>query len=288
MTHDVLNNVINRVDLHNQNVAEIVCAYRNVPHAHTNAIYIYDRHYASFALAYLHFRHGSDYVIRMKTEGGSTMVSNFLQSAKKQQVIKTALHTGRAFYKLQELGLNPERHAEFPARLVRVELDDGTVEVLMTSLIDYRRYPHHEFKWLYSKRWGVETAIFVLKSFLQIALFSAYTQPGVEQDLWATFAFYNQQSAVIAACEEEVKLKTGSRKYEYRINRNVTAGLIVQFLPDIYLGGRAKWRARTLVLLKLMPQFTEPYRPDRSRARERKIMRMNNRHIHEKNYRKAM
>ncbi len=43
-----------------------------------------------------------------------------------------------------------------------------------------------------------------------------------------------------------------------------------------------------LVLLELMPRYTEPYRPDRKRERERKIMRMNNRHIHEKNYRKAI
>ena len=76
----------------------------------------------------------------------------------------------------------------------------------------------------------METTILTLKSYLQLALISATTQPGVAQDLWASFAFYNQQSALIAACEDEVQTRTGHRKYEYRINRNVTAGLIQRFM----------------------------------------------------------
>ncbi len=203
--HDVLNNIITGVTFHTQNSSEIVHAYQLVPQADKDAVYIYDRHYASFALAYLHDRRGSDYVIRMKTDSGSTLVRDFLQGTDKERVVDTRLRTGRGFKKLQELGLQPERNAPFRVRLVSVELDDGTVEVLMTSLTDRRRYPHRVFKWLYGKRWGVETAIFTLKSFLQLALTSAYTQPGVEQDLWASFAFYNQQSALLAASEEKVK-----------------------------------------------------------------------------------
>ena len=100
---------------------------------------------------------------------------------------------------------------------------------------------------------------------------------------------YNQQSALVAASEAEVKRRTQHRQYTYKINRNVTAGMVQKFLYHIYLdGGPATWRSRTQVLLKLMPRYTEPYRPDRDRKRERKIMRANSRHIHEKNYRKAM
>ena len=288
LTHDVLNNVIHRVDLHTQNTAEIVQAYQNVALLPTDAVYIYDRHYASFALAYLHDRHGSDYVIRMKTAGGSRLVQDFAQSGERETVTRVKLRQGRALAKLRELSLDPVVGTEFKVRLVRVELDDGTIEVLMTSLTDRRRYPHRVFKWLYGKRWGVETAIFILKSFLQLALFSAYTQPGVEQDLWASFAFYNQQAVLVAACEDAVHQRTKHRQYEYRINRNVTAGLIQRFLYHIYLDGAATWRAKTKVLLELLPRYSEPYRPDRNRRRERKIMRMNNRHIHEKNYRKPM
>jgi hypothetical protein len=73
------------------------------------------------------------------------------------------------------------------------------------NLFHYKR-----FFWLYGKRWGVETAIYVLKSFLQLALTSAYTQPGVEQDIWATFLFYNQQSAIVFDLEERLKKNRAS------------------------------------------------------------------------------
>ena len=137
-------------------------------------------------------RHGSDYLIRMPLQGAN-VVKAFVQSGEDEQVITIKLGVGRAYRTLKELGLEPKLHAEFTIRLVRVELDTGESEVLMTSLTDRGRYPHSDFKWLYGKRWGVETAIFTLKSFLQLALISAYTQPGVEQDLWASFAFYNRK-----------------------------------------------------------------------------------------------
>jgi hypothetical protein len=219
---------------------------------------------------------------------GSNIVKDFVKSGKKEVITKIKLGDGRALRSLRSLELNPVRNAEVEVRLVRVELDDGEIEVLMTSLIDRVKYPASVFKWLYGKRWGVETSILVLKSFLQLALVSAYTQPGVGQDLWASFAFYNQQSALVYASEKEVEERTAQRQYKYKINRNVTTGIIKEFLYHIYLDGPAAWRSRTKVLMRLMPRYTEPVRPDRNNPREKKIMRAQERHIYEKNYRKAL
>ena len=41
-------------------------------------------------------------------------------------------------------------------RLIRVELEDGEVEVLITNLMDEEVFPAHEFKELYHLRWGAE------------------------------------------------------------------------------------------------------------------------------------
>ena len=287
LTHDVLNNVLYRVDFYNQNSSEIYTAYPNVEQLPRDGLYLYDRHYASFGLAYLHHRYGSDYVIRMPLDQ-SNVVKEFVKSTDNERIITLKLGVGRAYRSLRKLGLNPVLHTEFRVRLLRVELDDGEVEVRMSSLTDRAKFPQPEFKWLYGKRWGVETTIYVLKSFLQLALVSARTLPGVAQDLWASFAFYNQQSALIAACEDDVERKTGHRRHQYKTNRNITAGILKRFLYHIYLDGPARWRSRTKVLLELLPRYTEPYRPNRNRQRERKIMRGNDRHLHEKNYRKSM
>ncbi len=58
----------------------------------------------------------------------------------------TALKCGR-------LGLDTE---PFDVRLIRIELDSGEVEILVTSLLDVGQYPHRIFKGLYHKRWPVE------------------------------------------------------------------------------------------------------------------------------------
>ena len=41
-------------------------------------------------------------------------------------------------------------------RLIRVELESGEVEVLITSLLDTKAYPYRAFAKLYALRWGIE------------------------------------------------------------------------------------------------------------------------------------
>lgn len=137
-------------------------------------------------------------------------------------------------------------------------------------------------------RWGVETAFFILKSFLQLALVSAYTQPGVEQDLWASFAFFNQLSAVAAELDEEIKQKNKHRIYRYQLNRNVAAGLLKRFIHSIFLDQESERRARTQVLLENCLKQLEPFRIRENRACNRRIIRGQDRHIYEPNYCSSM
>ncbi len=283
---DLLNKIIYRVILHSQKSSEIINAYPNIKTLPKNAVYIYDRGFFGNGLPFIHLRHGSNCIIRVPLEGNQEII-DFVQSNEKERLITTFLN-GRAYYSLRKIGLDPIRNAPLKLRLIKVILPTNEVQVLVTTLINRKRFHHKHFMWLYAKRWGVETAIFILKSFLQIALSSAYTQPGVEQDLWATFLFYNQQSAIIFNLEQQVIQKTKQRQYTYQINRNVTAGLIKKWAYSIYTEGPKRWRARTKVLLENCLTHLEPYRPNRSRDRERKILRAQGRHIPEKNYRKAM
>lgn len=85
---------------------------------------------------------------------GSNIVKEFVQSGKKEMITKAKLGDGRALRSLRKLDLDPVRNTEVKVRLVRVELDDGEIEVLMTSLVDRVKYPASIFKWLYGKRWG--------------------------------------------------------------------------------------------------------------------------------------
>lgn len=183
------------------------------------------------------------------------------------------------------MGYTVQRKVAFPLRLIRVDLPDGEVEVLLTTLL-HRRYHHHRhFADLYHRRWGGETALFVLKSYFQAAHFSAYTLPGVEQDLWSLFAMYNVQSILHHGVEKPLAKINRQRQYRYQINRNVGIGLIKRSTCYLFLDEVRGWYARTKVLLDDLLRHLEPVRPRPDRERYRRILRGNDRHIYEANYR---
>jgi hypothetical protein len=64
---------------------------------------------------------------------------------------------------LKEQGFIVKAWATIEVRLIRVVLDDGTIEVLATNLFDQQKYPCDEFKALYFMRWGIETRLALLK-----------------------------------------------------------------------------------------------------------------------------
>jgi hypothetical protein len=285
-TFDVLNKLIYRVDMHDQNQSEVRMAYQNVEQLPREAIYIYDRAYASNAFPFLHRRHGSFYLIRLKNKQ-SPAVINFLQSKEKERIITITLQE-RAFRTLRDMGLNPQSKAQIKVRLIRVDLPKGEVAVLMTNMFNRKRFHYRRMCELYTKRWGVETAFFVLKSFLQLAVVSAYTQPGVAQDLWASFWFYNLNSAWEFDQDKAIKKQTENRLYTYQLNRNMATGLIKRWVASLFLDATRRWRATTTVLQKNLLLHLEPKRKRPSRTRSRKFLRTQGRHIYESNYRPTM
>jgi hypothetical protein len=57
-------------------------------------------------------------------------------------------------------------------RLIRVGLDNGSTEVLLTTLLDSPAYPAPEFKQVYGWRWGEETFFDRLKNIFEAERFS--------------------------------------------------------------------------------------------------------------------
>ena len=70
-------------------------------------------------------------------------------------------------------------------RLIRVELESGEVEVLITSLRDTKAYPYCAFAKLYALRWGIEENYKREKQRLEIENFSGRTPWVLLQDFHA-------------------------------------------------------------------------------------------------------
>lgn len=79
---------------------------------------------------------------------------------------------------------------EITIRFVRVILDTGEYEVLVTSLIDEEIWPTTEFKEIYWLRWGVEGFYSILNTRLNLENFTGQTAESVYQVCHSLFDRY--------------------------------------------------------------------------------------------------
>jgi IS4 transposase len=75
-------------------------------------------------------------------------------------------------------------------RVVQFPLENGTVETLITNLVD-NSLSVEDFKYLYHLRWGIEEKYDELKNKLKIEAFSGMTPIAVLQDFYATMFLTN-------------------------------------------------------------------------------------------------
>ena len=171
--YDLLNQILTAAQFHTRYVAETVVAQRSIAEIPRDVCTVYDRGHASHTIPFLHQYYGSHCIIRMPV-GFSNTAKAFVASGKKEQII-----TERLSYKsrivLNSLGLPVNAQTTITYRLIRVILPTGEVEVLLTTLLDTKRFKRGYFSEIYRKRWGIETCFHVIKSFLELANFSAYT-----------------------------------------------------------------------------------------------------------------
>ncbi len=122
----------------------------------------------------------------------------------KQQVTNSNIVTlkaeGTVNKKCQELGL-PEKIIE---SFVRVRLSTGEIEVLVTSLLDEKKYLALVFKELYNLRWGVECFFCVIKERVKIDNFTGKTVISVKQDFFATMFITGLESLLTKAADSQL------------------------------------------------------------------------------------
>ena len=151
--------------------------------------------------------------------------------------------------------------------MVRVELPSGQVEILVTSLLNSKTYPNKIFKALYAKRWGVETFYDELKVKLKLEHFSGYSPESILQDFYATMFVSNIQTLIVSELANEVIEQTQKRKYNYKINKNLSYGFLKNRILELFLA-EGSTQAAVLEIKELFKKHLVPIRPDRSYGRD--------------------
>ncbi len=284
--YDLLNQLITTVTFHTNQVSEVVVAMRSIAQLPSDVLMVYDRGFASHIIPFLHTHFGSECIIRLPL-GFNASTKRFVNSGLKEQIITEKL-TKTARKSLQELGLEHLAQTHITYRLIRVSLPDGQIEVLLTTLLDQKRFKQAYFAELYRKRWGIESCFFVLKSFFQLANFSSYTVNNCWQDIYAHFILYNIQSALFATKQAKIKTINHRRLHNYKPNRNITLGLLKRFLVKFTLRPFTQLKRWLKDFYRQMFQSMEPDRPPSPKPVPKRRKIRTDRHGYEKNYRPAL
>lgn len=239
---------------------------------HRQDLLLFDMGYpALWFLAYLIVL-GKDFVIRT-SESFLKEVQEALDAPQQDLMIQIPLQKpGRP--------LSPQLKALVPGidptlvlsiRVLKLQLEDGTQEVLLTSLLDATRFPSADFQGLYGKRWGNETNYDVLKNILEIENFTGLSALSVRQDFYATVFTNNIRALIHWDLQEEVTAENQrkSRKYQYQLNRNLSVGRLKDRIVTLILA-QGDLQGFYDDLKREMKRNMVPIRPGRRFPRTRK------------------
>jgi len=278
--YDVLNGFVIDSVLAPLSKAERSIAVNHLDSAKEGDLILYDRGYPSFEMVFEHKQINVDFVFRIKL-GFNNQVKDFVASKKKTDIIK----------------LYPPKHAVLSAkpygpknyylvRLVKVILPGGDIEVLMTSLVDRVKYVNELFKDLYFKRWKVETFYDELKNKLQVMEFSGYSIKAITQDFYSSIFVSNIQTVFTEEINDELREETENKKYTYKINVNLSYGILKNRILEIFLSGRPMVEI-TKEIKELLKRNTVPIRPNRKYQRDKFKYRKRNKPKVTKNQKNA-
>lgn len=284
LVFDVLNQIIVDSKFFAPNVSEAKTAYQVISSLPNDSIHLYDRGFGFQITMALHLHFGSHVVARMRTD--TDIVRDFIASGAPDQIITQEVNSDtKANFK--ELGIDTSNLETVSYRLVRVELNTGEIEVLATTLLDQEEYGAEEFGALYNWRWGVETCIYVLKSYLELLNFSSFKSEGCKKEFYQKFIFYNIQSALIHSVAPGVIVLNANRRLDYQVNRNACICCQRDFLHELVKSSVNIGILLVKVKAHMLSNL-EAIRPNKARTKERKPdNHKTGRHFTQTNYRRA-
>lgn len=229
----VLYDVLNRVALDAQlapcNTHEVNLVASALQHTKAGDLVMYDRNYCTYkTMAQTVLAH-SDFLIRCRRKAGFKIADDMLagNGSSDRVVIVPMPQTLAERQDYQELPTS------LKVRFVRVVLDNGTIEVLVTSLADQQQYPAAGFKELYWLRWGVETFYGILKTRLTVENFSGYSPEAIRQDFFATIFLTGVESILTEDVEKELSKQRGG--HPKKVNKAVSFNAIKERAFELFL-----------------------------------------------------
>jgi hypothetical protein len=211
--YDVLNKLSIDARLVNRKIGEHTLAKQHLEYCSKGDLVLYDRGYPSFDLFRNTLAPGGHFCARVPVS--NWRVAKELLERGEKEIITEIKPCNDLKRKYKKEGITAE---PIKCRFICVELPSGEKEVLVTSLLDKRKYPHSIFKDLYHLRWDIEESYKKDKHRLQLENFSGKSILAIYQDFYANILLGNLTSVFSTSLDSQIDKKTNNSKYKYQLN----------------------------------------------------------------------
>ena len=262
--YDPLNRMTIKALIHPKSIGEREQARQLLSGILPNSLILLDRGYPAFWLFKLILIQGAEFCARMPLNW--KIVRQFARSGKKEKIISLKVTPSVIKY-CKELGLDLK---PMKLRLIRVLLDTGESEILITSLIDKASRPVEIFGELYHERWPVEEDYKIMKCRMEMEAFTGKSVLSINQDFHANVFAKNLVSMLTFSAQTDLKSSGIKEKHSHQINFSQAIGKAKNLVVLLF-------QRTTATVIKLIQEFikvvsitTEPVRPGRKYPRNHK------------------
>ena len=258
MMYDTLNHITLRGSMDRMDESEISMLWKMLLQADLKEkdLLIFDRYYASHLLFFYLQKRGVQFCFRMKKDWWK-VVETFNKSGKASQVIKLEL-PAKDKEGAARLGIS---QSTIKVRLVRIELESGETEILLTSLTNEKTFTPTDLKEVYGFRWPVEESYKSFKHKVCIENFSGKSQRAVLQDFYVKLFIMNLTAVAVRPINEALKKQAAKVKYTHQVNFIEAIATMKKAVVSFFITDKIGEALKRVV--RRLSTITEPIRPGR-------------------------
>lgn len=216
----------------------------------TNPVFVMDRGYPSAELIDAIEKSGHKYIMRYPSE--------FLKRAKVQGEDTIIEHK---FAKLKY---------PLKLRVLKIQLPNGINEHLVTNIFD-SDISLDDFKWVYQKRWGIETKYDEVKNKLEVECFTGYSPKAILQDFYSVMFLGNLVGVLEYDLHEEIEAahRKPENLYAYKMNIAMTISELKRNVVEMLAtSSRIK---RNMLLMRITSHLKKAVLPERKNRSAKRV-----------------
>lgn len=266
--YDVENKIALDARLNPSMVSELTSMEQHLPSVRKDDLIIFDRGYCAYQTMDSVLHHKAHFLIRC--HGRSFKIVDAMlkgDGPNDVTVTLTAPVCTKPRYR------KPPHQYTRTVRFIRVILQTGEIEVLATSLLDTKAYPHSIFSDLYYRRWGIETFFSILKSRLNLEHFSGVSVEAIRQDFHAAVFLTGLES--ILTSDTTTALMKKHTRHRQKVNNAVAFHAIKHRAFDLFMSTlptEVVLNELTELFLKTPTLYRENKNPPRKATTDRRAL----------------